>query len=276
MALRVPGSRIPGSTGLWLIRFQGSRSEPTRGTRNGNFEEDFDEQRYRHRRGPPARARRGPAAGATRIPRYLQVAGKLRLARLAAGTRDDDIRLGLGLGRRSTRRRDGSSTPTSTVAATSSTRQTQYTNGTSRAARGRVRSPGERERLVVATKYTVTTRPGDPNAGGNHRKSMVHSRRGEPAAAAHRLHRPALSPHLGRHARRSRRSCGRLDDLVRAGQGALRRNLRHARVAGLADAGDRRAARLVAAWWALQVEYSLIERTVERELIPMAGRWGSA
>src|SRR5713101_1332677 len=32
-----------------------------------------------------------------------------------------------------------------------------------------------RERLVVATKYTLTARKDDPNGGGNHRKNLVQS-----------------------------------------------------------------------------------------------------
>ena len=34
---------------------------------------------------------------------------------------------------------------------------------------------GERDRFVVATKFSLNMRPGDPNAGGNHRKSVVQS-----------------------------------------------------------------------------------------------------
>src|SRR6266404_4389264 len=34
---------------------------------------------------------------------------------------------------------------------------------------------GRRERLVLSTKYSLTVRPGDPNASGNHRKSIVQS-----------------------------------------------------------------------------------------------------
>ena len=30
----------------------------------------------------------------------------------------------------------------------------------------------ERDRFVVATKYTLSPRAGDPNAGGNHRKNL--------------------------------------------------------------------------------------------------------
>ena len=31
----------------------------------------------------------------------------------------------------------------------------------------------DRERFVLATKYTLSARAGDPNAGGNHRKNLV-------------------------------------------------------------------------------------------------------
>src|SRR6266536_5664987 len=47
----------------------------------------------------------------------------------------------------------------------------QYTNGTSEQLLGEF-AGDKREQLVLATKYTLTTRPDDPNSGGNHRKSM--------------------------------------------------------------------------------------------------------
>jgi len=47
-----------------------------------------------------------------------------------------------------------------------------YTDGTSEEYVGEFVS-SERERFVVATKYTLSTRRDDPNAGGNHRKNMV-------------------------------------------------------------------------------------------------------
>lgn len=34
---------------------------------------------------------------------------------------------------------------------------------------------GHRDRLVVSTKYSLSMRPGDPNASGNHRKNMMQS-----------------------------------------------------------------------------------------------------
>src|SRR5262249_12013995 len=49
-----------------------------------------------------------------------------------------------------------------------------YTNGTSERFIGEF-ARERREQLVIATKYTLSTRPGDPNSGGNHRKSMVRS-----------------------------------------------------------------------------------------------------
>ena len=47
-----------------------------------------------------------------------------------------------------------------------------YTNGTSERFVGEFIS-SDRDRFVVATKYSLTSDPKDPNAGGNHRKSMV-------------------------------------------------------------------------------------------------------
>src|SRR5258708_20164862 len=48
----------------------------------------------------------------------------------------------------------------------------QYTNGTSERLVGEFAN-GLRDRLVIATKYTLSTRPGHPNSGANHRKTMV-------------------------------------------------------------------------------------------------------
>ena len=47
-----------------------------------------------------------------------------------------------------------------------------YTDGSSEEFVGEL-VKGRRERFVVATKYTLSLDPADPNAGGNHRKSLV-------------------------------------------------------------------------------------------------------
>src|SRR5262249_2489946 len=45
-----------------------------------------------------------------------------------------------------------------------------YTDGTSETFVGELIAP-VRERMVVATKFSLTTRRDDPNGGGNHRKN---------------------------------------------------------------------------------------------------------
>src|SRR5262249_23235681 len=47
-----------------------------------------------------------------------------------------------------------------------------YTNGTSETVLGELLQ-GRRDQFVLATKYSMNTRPKDPNAGGNHRKNLV-------------------------------------------------------------------------------------------------------
>jgi aryl-alcohol dehydrogenase-like predicted oxidoreductase len=49
-----------------------------------------------------------------------------------------------------------------------------YTNGTSEAFLGEFLRE-RREQFVLATKYSLHMRPGDPNSGGNHRKNLVQS-----------------------------------------------------------------------------------------------------
>ena len=50
----------------------------------------------------------------------------------------------------------------------------QYNEGTSEEFIGDF-SKGIRDGLVIATKYTLPMGKKDPNSGGNHRKSMIHS-----------------------------------------------------------------------------------------------------
>ena len=49
-----------------------------------------------------------------------------------------------------------------------------YTDGTSEKYVGEF-IHSDREHFVLATKYTLRTRDGDPNFGGNHRKNMMRS-----------------------------------------------------------------------------------------------------
>ncbi|WP_245443245.1 aldo/keto reductase [Labrys okinawensis] len=147
----------------------------------------------------------------------------------------------------------------------------QYTNGTSERFVGAF-AADRRDRLVIATKYTLPSRPGDPNSGGNHRRSMVRSveeslkRLGTDYIDLLYLHAWDFTTPVEEVLRG-------LDDLVRAGKIVY---------AGISDAPAWQIARMqtiadLRGWApliALQVEYNLIERTIERELMPMAREMG--
>ena len=131
---------------------------------------------------------------------------------------------------------------------------------------------GRRDRLVISTKYSLTTSPGDPNASGNHRKNMVRSvedslkRMKTDYIDLYYLHMWDFHTPVDEILRA-------FDDLVRAGKVLY---------IGLSDTPAWQASRMQAiaelrGWsqfCALQISYSLTERTVEREMIPMAAEMG--
>lgn len=131
---------------------------------------------------------------------------------------------------------------------------------------------GRRDQVVISTKYSLTTRPGDPNAAGNHRKNMVRSvedslrRMGTDYIDLLYLHMWDFRTPVDEILRS-------FDDLVRSGKVLY---------IGLSDTPAWQASRMQAiaelrGWTqfcALQIAYSLVERTVERELIPMAREMG--
>jgi aryl-alcohol dehydrogenase-like predicted oxidoreductase len=143
----------------------------------------------------------------------------------------------------------------------------QYTNGTSERFVGEF-AADRRERLVIATKYTLTTRPGDPNSGGNHRRSIVRSVEGS-LGRLKTDYIDLLYLHAWDFTTPVEEVLRAMDDLVRAGKVLY---------VGISDTPAWQVSRMQAVadlrGWspliALQVPYSLIERTVERELIPMA------
>jgi aryl-alcohol dehydrogenase-like predicted oxidoreductase len=147
----------------------------------------------------------------------------------------------------------------------------QYTNGSSERLLGQFAS-GKRDRLVIATKYTMTTALGDPNAGGNHRKSMVRSVE-RSLAQLGTDYIDLLYLHLWDGTTSIDEILRALDDLVRAGKVLY---------LGISDTPAWQVSRMQAVadlrGWsplvALQIEYSLIQRTVERDLIPMARELG--
>jgi aryl-alcohol dehydrogenase-like predicted oxidoreductase len=127
---------------------------------------------------------------------------------------------------------------------------------------------GERDRMVVATKYTLSTDPDDPNAGGNHRKNMVQA----VEKSLRRLGTDYIDlyhVHIWEFTTPADEVLRGLDDLVRAGKVVY---------VGVSDTPAWVVSRCDAiaelrGWSrfvALQIENSLLERTPERELLPMA------
>jgi aryl-alcohol dehydrogenase-like predicted oxidoreductase len=129
-----------------------------------------------------------------------------------------------------------------------------------------------RDQLVIATKFFANLFPSDPNAGGASRKSLT-------AACDESLRRLQTDyidlywMHLWDRFTPIEETMRALDDLVTAGK---------VRYVGFSDtpAWKVAQAQVTASFrgWAplvaLQIEYSLIERTVEGELMPMAQELG--
>lgn len=148
----------------------------------------------------------------------------------------------------------------------------RYTQGTSEEYVGdfvrEERWAGGRERFVIATKFTLNMREGDPNAGGNHRKNIVQS----VEASLRRLKTDYIDlywVHMWEYRTPVEETMRALDDLVRAGK-VLYSGISDAPAYKVAQANTLASLRGWTPFCALQVEYSLIERTVERELLPMA------
>jgi aryl-alcohol dehydrogenase-like predicted oxidoreductase len=146
-----------------------------------------------------------------------------------------------------------------------------YANGESERVVGRLVS-GQRDRFVIASKYSLTMRPGDPNASGNHRRNMVRSVE-DSLARLGTDYIDLLYLHVWDGSTPVEEILRAFDDLVRAGKIVY---------AGLSDTPAWQASRMhaiadVRGWTplvALQIPYNLTERTVERELIPMAAEMG--
>lgn len=148
-----------------------------------------------------------------------------------------------------------------------------YTNGTSETWIGEfMREQHLRDKLVVATKFSYNSDPGNPNAGGNGRKNILRAVEG----SLKRLNTDYIDLyllHTWDQLTPAEEVMRTLDDLVRAGK---------VRYVGLSD---------VPAWYAsraqtiaafrgyeppctLQLEYSLVERNIEHEFIPLGTQQG--
>lgn len=129
-----------------------------------------------------------------------------------------------------------------------------------------------RDRVVISTKFSNSLEPGNPNAGGNGRKNLMRA----VDASLRRLKTDYIDLYLLHTWDRitpAEEVMRTFDDLVRAGK---------IRYAGLSDVPGWYAAR--AQTWAeahaltppicLQLPYSLAERSIENEFVPLAQTLG--
>jgi len=144
-----------------------------------------------------------------------------------------------------------------------------YTGGKSEEMLGQfLKESGQRDRVVLATKYTFNNRPGDPNAGGNSRKNLRQSLE----ASLKRLQTDYIDlywVHAWDTFTPVEEVMSALDEVVRAGM---------VRYIGLSDTpawylaraqtlAEMRGTEKICA---LQLEYSLVERNIEREHVQAA------
>ena len=146
-----------------------------------------------------------------------------------------------------------------------------YTDGQSEEILGTLLEP-DREHFVVATKYTLTARPDDPNAGGNHRKNLVRTL-DQSLSRLRTEYVDLLWLHMWDGMTPIDEVMRALDDLVSSGK---------VHYVGFSDTPAWVVSRALAIaeehGWAppvaVQAPYSLADRDVERELLPMARALG--
>jgi aryl-alcohol dehydrogenase-like predicted oxidoreductase len=142
-----------------------------------------------------------------------------------------------------------------------------YTNGTSESFLGEFMKD-HRQSVVMATKYSNAAPGKDPNAAGNQRKNMAQA----VEASLKRLQTDYIDlywVHIWDQITPVEEVMRGLDDLVRAGK-VLYVGISDAPAWWTAQANTLAHLRGWSPFIGLQIEYSLIERTVERELIPMS------
>ena len=146
-----------------------------------------------------------------------------------------------------------------------------YTDGSSEKIVGELIA-AERDRFVVATKYSfplhMSDKAGNPNGSGNHRKNMMQSLEG----SLKRLNTDYIDLfwlHAWDFMTPIEEVMRAFDDLVRSGK-VLYIGISDAPAWIVSQANTLAQCYGWTPFVALQVEYSLVERTPERDLLPMA------
>jgi aryl-alcohol dehydrogenase-like predicted oxidoreductase len=143
----------------------------------------------------------------------------------------------------------------------------RYTEGTSERLVGEFVAE-DREHFVVATKYSLFMRPEDPNFAGNHRKNMV----GSLEASLRRLGTDYVDlfwVHAWDFTTPVEEVMRGLDDLVRQGK-VLYVGISDTPAWIVSGANTLAEMRGWSPFVGLQIRYSLVDRTAERDLLPMA------
>jgi aryl-alcohol dehydrogenase-like predicted oxidoreductase len=142
-----------------------------------------------------------------------------------------------------------------------------YTNGTSEKLLGEFVGV-DRDRFVIATKYTVMMNANDPNSSGNQRKNLMRSL----DASLKRLNTDYIDlywVHMWDAVTPVEEMMRALDDVVRAGK-VMYIGISDAPAWIVSRAQTLAELRNMTPFAAIQLEYNLVERTVERDLLPMA------
>ncbi len=131
---------------------------------------------------------------------------------------------------------------------------------------------GKRDRVVVATKYTLAMDHEDPNTAGNQRKNLVQSLE----ASLRRLQTEYIDlmwVHAWDEYTPYEETMRALDDVIRAGK-VLYIGISDTPAWVVAASNTLAELRGWSSYVGLQIEYSLLQRTPERDLLPMADHFG--
>lgn len=144
----------------------------------------------------------------------------------------------------------------------------KYHNGQTEEICGKWLAANNRHEYVVATKYTLAMDHNDPNTAGNHRKNLVRS----VEKSLERLQTDYIDllwVHAWDNLTPWQETMRALDDVVRSGK-VLHIGVSDTPAWVVSASNTLAELRGWSQYVGLQIEYSLLERTVERELTPMA------
>lgn len=149
-----------------------------------------------------------------------------------------------------------------------------YTNGNSEKMLGQfIKDTGSRDRTIISTKFSYNAEPGNPNAGGNGRKNIMRAVEG----SLSRLNTDYIDLyilHTWDSITPAEEVMRTMDDLVTAGK------VRHIALSDtpawyVAQAQTLAKERHLEPISTVQLEYSLVERNIEFEFVPMAKALGT-